>query len=795
MVRIINIIALLLAFLLVNGQNESNIWFFASDKMVDFNSGEPNVSQQVNNIRYYNEGHVVVSNSAGELLFYSEGGKIYDRNQTQMPNSSAIPIEDRSTSVQQAAAVKLAQNNLGNADKYNLFSLNDYLTEGELFSSIIDMKLRGNSGDVDIGLIKKLGSQYVELMAVVPGKCRGYWVIVHERNNQNFVAFEFWGTEIVSTVISKVGNAFVGHDGDNYLGNMLVTNENNLIYVDTKGNFEIFKFDTQSGRIFNGVTIYNNQNYLSAFHSAALSSDHKLLYLAGGSTVEPSIFQFDLSFIHEDSIRNSLFEIKLNHLTGSLLNGLIKAPDDKIYLISPRSKNYIGVINDPNQKGQFCDFDSIGIQFNSIIRSKAFPTPLVFEKSPIQEYLIIDNIECGKAELVVNLSESYDSIIWNTGAISEKLLVDSNGLYKSKLYKDGCIYEDSVALENISYPSNRVDTIYLCPLNKFNYKGEIYTAPYTIYDTLQSKSCDTLLELRLLVAEQIMQEERLAICDGEEYRAPDGTIYRPGEVYTTIKPSSTSCDTMVKTLITALPLPNPMIEGQRILCFGTKTNLLLDKDYDQYVWNTDDSTRMIEVGKGSFEVKVIDSLGCEGSAQVTVIERPEWLLELLKAEETEGNYLFRLDGDVARINEWTVNPSEDLFLLAGDRLAADGNTSPGLYRLEVKDEIGCISSVDFEIPEKVKSPATQQSNVLHPRSGNPDNRVWKARLPQNTTLDFAGIYDRWGNEIWSTQDPSIGWDGSIEGKEVDGGVYVFVIRYQLGTGGKEVQVGSVLLVK
>lgn len=37
------------------------------------------------------------------------------------------------------------------------------------------------------------------------------------------------------------------------------------------------------------------------------------------------------------------------------------------------------------------------------------------------------------------------------------------------------------------------------------------------------------------------------------------------------------------------------------------------------------------------------------------------------------------------------------------------------------------------------------------------------------------IYDRWGNQVFSTFDPKQGWDGRFKGKDMPTGTYFYVL--------------------
>jgi len=58
------------------------------------------------------------------------------------------------------------------------------------------------------------------------------------------------------------------------------------------------------------------------------------------------------------------------------------------------------------------------------------------------------------------------------------------------------------------------------------------------------------------------------------------------------------------------------------------------------------------------------------------------------------------------------------------------------------------------------------------------------------------IYNRWGHLMFETQDPSQHWDGTVTGRSVPEGVYVWVMRYESAvTPGIVEQKGSVMVIR
>lgn len=95
------------------------------------------------------------------------------------------------------------------------------------------------------------------------------------------------------------------------------------------------------------------------------------------------------------------------------------------------------------------------------------------------------------------------------------------------------------------------------------------------------------------------------------------------------------------------------------------------------------------------------------------------------------------------------------------------------YYLRVTNDDGCraIDSVSVRVPcNDVNLP-----NAFIP--GSPNGKVNRFGLlnQQFAKINYFKIYDRWGKEVFSTTDPSAGWDGTVDGKPAPLGVYVWEV--------------------
>lgn len=77
----------------------------------------------------------------------------------------------------------------------------------------------------------------------------------------------------------------------------------------------------------------------------------------------------------------------------------------------------------------------------------------------------------------------------------------------------------------------------------------------------------------------------------------------------------------------------------------------------------------------------------------------------------------------------------------------------------------------------------EMPNAFSP-NGDGINDVYKAKEGYKSIVEFkATIFNRWGQKIYSWNDPAGGWDGTFHGKDVKQGVY-FVLVKAKGADGK-----------
>jgi gliding motility-associated-like protein len=93
--------------------------------------------------------------------------------------------------------------------------------------------------------------------------------------------------------------------------------------------------------------------------------------------------------------------------------------------------------------------------------------------------------------------------------------------------------------------------------------------------------------------------------------------------------------------------------------------------------------------------------------------------------------------------------------------------------LIVETERGCVDTTTLELH------IVEDILFFAPNSFTPDgdeyNQIWQPSILGIDIYDFdMAIYNRWGELIWESHDPSQGWDGTYGGKLVETGTYTWV---------------------
>ncbi len=139
--------------------------------------------------------------------------------------------------------------------------------------------------------------------------------------------------------------------------------------------------------------------------------------------------------------------------------------------------------------------------------------------------------------------------------------------------------------------------------------------------------------------------------------------------------------------------------------------------------------------------------------------------------------------------QWThSDPVQDL-------IGTDGGFCYYVEAYEVGDPSGVQASSRSNVACAVQEPRFWLPNAFIAGSAIEANREFR---PVTAYTGFSSyqliIYNRWGQNIWSSSDPAQGWDGKVGGSYVPQGVYGYYCAFEDGRGRKMDKRGTVTFI-
>ena len=340
-------VVLYISFFLLNlissfAQGEANSWYFGENAGLDFNSGSP--VALTNGQLVTDEGCATISDSSGQLLFYTDGVTVYNKNHQIMVNGTGLM--GHASSTQSATIVPKP----GSTHLYYIFTTGQESNPNGFRFSIVDMNLDNGNGAVTNDKNNLIFTPTGEHLGITKhANGQDYWIVIHGLHNNSFFAYQLTSLGLESSpVVTNIGAIITGSPIDFFeAGSIKIApSGSKLAFTSVSDIVQLFDFNNSTGVLTNEITLLTEPGELIG---AAFSPDESLLYV---SNSHGKIHQFNLNV---SDISNSIVTIHQGNIPGQLQVG----PDNKIY-IAFNNRNYLGVINNPNEIGLDCDFQLNG---------------------------------------------------------------------------------------------------------------------------------------------------------------------------------------------------------------------------------------------------------------------------------------------------------------------------------------------------------------------------------------------------------------------------------------------------
>lgn len=189
------------------------------------------------------------------------------------------------------------------------------------------------------------------------------------------------------------------------------------------------------------------------------------------------------------------------------------------------------------------------------------------------------------------------------------------------------------------------------------------------------------------------------------------------------------------------------------------------------------TVRATHLCQGSYTVTVTDAGNCSASATI-IVQYSDSLPTVTASVDT--SLIFKgqtvvLHGQPMGSYAYGWTPSAGL----GQTDIPEPHATPletTIYTLTVTDSNGCSNNDTVRIEVKNLSCTEPEFFIPNAFTPNTDNKadVFMVQGYSIASLHMS-IYDRWGEKVFETNNPSEGWDGTFNGKALAPDVYVYMV--------------------
>lgn len=261
------------------------------------------------------------------------------------------------------------------------------------------------------------------------------------------------------------------------------------------------------------------------------------------------------------------------------------------------------------------------------------------------------------------------------------------------------------------------------------------------------------------------------------------------------------------------PLVN-LVTKSNLICIGDEDVILRDTSglaYDDYYWDWGDADTSIthtpmashryQSGTYQATLSVNASWGCKGIDTVNfeVHQKPEAdfyvdpadSVSILAADFqfTDQSYSFE-----SSLYNWHWYFGDGADTLNQNPKHTYADTGTYIVELHATNLLGCTDTVIKTIR------VYPELTLVAPNAFTPNydglNQEFKPKVRYEKLDSYLlQIYTRWGQLIFETHNPAVGWDGTYKGEKVSPGMYIWLVDLKHPDGKPEIFKGNVMLIR
>lgn len=194
--------------------------------------------------------------------------------------------------------------------------------------------------------------------------------------------------------------------------------------------------------------------------------------------------------------------------------------------------------------------------------------------------------------------------------------------------------------------------------------------------------------------------------------------------------------------------------------------------------------------------------GCVFEDTVNVSVVPSFMLEILLEPDTtriNAGESIMLEAYVPGTNtsnftfSWLENNSTPSGNTTQIKVTPKTTDSTVTYTVTAVAPSGCVQSTSVVLT--IVQPNVKVPTAFTPNGDGANDTFGLALVEGKADIEKMEIYSRWGQKIFSSNEPNARWNGNIGDKPAPSDVYVYVIFWRGGDGGLRAEKGEVTLLR
>ena len=583
-------------------QKQLSTWYFGTRVGLNFNVTPPQVL--TNGMGNSIESCSTISDGSGNLLFYTNGIKIINKLHTTMQNGDNLLGDLSST----CGAVIVPQS--GSDSIYYVFTIGSSGQGLKGFKySVVNLKRNGGLGEVTEKNIYIDEDCYEKIAAVRHCNKKDVWITIRIWNTDEYHSYLLTSTGLnLVPVVSNTGLIVNGIPNNTIGALKFSVDGTKLAAVHSFQNdcVELMNFDNITGVLSNPVVFKPNAvvSTLTGIYGAEFSPNGKLLYISSNnSPTDPStLYQFDISSMNAATILAS--KQVLAQTYPWIGGGLQLGPDKKIYY-SLWKDTSLSVIEDPDVYGPGCNF-----MYNKILLSKTISDPSQFGlPACISSDLVADFApynfirvggDCRNFDVTFQLNRTtgIDSVRWDFGDSQQSTSLTPPVHH----YNSAGNYTVTLTVYSINCGLNTAETlthnIFLATPSSNFLPGD------TTLCEIKNYSIATTVAAQTYLWSTGAASAAVAVSD-------------PGLYWLQVE--TDGCVSRDSIIVSLKPKESVDLGRDTVVCVNKPVTLNAGIDGVDYLWNTGNDTKTIEISKpGIYWVDVSSISKCSASDTVNV---------------------------------------------------------------------------------------------------------------------------------------------------------------------------------